>query len=61
MNKHPQIEVTVYANRYSYKNERQKNERWLQTVMPVIMKTQVMITDELYLAPLRHAVSLCLS
>ena len=61
MNKHPQIEVTVYINRYSYKNERQKNVRWLQTIMPLIMETQVMITDELYIAPLRQAVSLCLS
>ena len=61
MNKHPLIEITVYANRHSYKSERQKDARWLQTMMPLIMETQVMITDELYLAPLRHAVSLCLS
>jgi len=61
MNKHPLIEITVYANRHSYKSERQKDARWLQTMMPLIMETQVMIADELYLAPLRHAVSLCLS
>jgi hypothetical protein len=61
MNKYPQIEITVYANRHSYKSERQKDARWLHMIMPLIMETQVMITDELYIAPLRQAVSLCLS
>ena len=61
MNKHPQVEITVYAHRHSYKSERQKDAKWLQAMMPLIMETQVMVTDELYLAPLRHAMSLCLS
>ena len=61
MNKYPQVEITVYANRHSYKNEKQKDVKWLHLMMPLIMATQVMITDELYIAPLRHAVSLCLS
>ena len=61
MNKHPQIEITVYERRHGYKNQRQKNVKWLQAMIPVIMKTQTMITDELYLAALGQGVSLCLS
>lgn len=61
MNKHPQIEITVYGHRHRYNSERQKDARWLQIIMPLIMKTQVMVTDELHLAPLGHGVSLCLS
>ena len=61
MNKFPQIEITLYENRYGYKNERQKNVKWLQTMIPVIMRTQKMITDDLYIAPLGHAIRICLS
>ena len=61
MKAHPQIEITVYENRHSYKTERQKNVQWLQAMMPVIMKTQKMIADELFIAPLGQAICLCLS
>jgi hypothetical protein len=60
MNKHPQIEITVYVNRHSYKSERQKDVKWLQTMIPVIMGTQ-MVSDDLYIAPLGQAISICLS
>ena len=61
MNKYPKIEITMYANSHGYTIQTQKNAKWLRTRMPQIMKTQVMIADELYLAPLRQAVSICLT
>jgi hypothetical protein len=61
MKSHYEIQITVYRSNPSYKNQRQNNVQWLQAMIPVIMKTQTMITDELYLAPLGQGVSLCLS
>lgn len=61
MKAHPQIEITVYQNGHSYTRERQRNINWLQVMIPVIMKTQKMVTDNLYIAPLGQAISLCLS
>ena len=61
MNTHPQIEITLYDNRHSYKSERQKNAKWLQAAMPAIMQTQKMTIDVLYLGPLEQVVALCLS
>jgi hypothetical protein len=61
MKKYPQIEITVYETRQGYKSETQRNVKWLQAMIPMIMKTQIMITDDLFIAPLGQAVSLCLS
>jgi hypothetical protein len=48
MNKH-QIEITVYDNQHGYKNETHKNARWLRTILPVIMKIQKAITEQVFL------------
>ena len=48
MNKH-QIEITVYDNQHGYKNETQKNVMWLRTILPVIMKIQKAITEQVFL------------
>jgi len=61
MKKYPQIEITVYETSHHHKSEIKSSIKWLQAMLPLIMRTQVMITDDLFIAPLGQAVSLCLS
>ena len=49
MNKHHQIEITVYDREHGYKNETHKSVRWLQTVLPVVMKIQKAVTEQVFL------------
>ena len=48
MNKH-QIEITVYDRQHGYKNETHKNVTWLRAILPVIMKIQKAITEQVFL------------
>jgi hypothetical protein len=49
MNKHHQIEITVYDRQHGYKNETYKNVKWLRTVLPVLMKIQKAVTEQVFL------------
>ena len=56
-----QIEITVNLEQSGYSENTEKILHWLQENIPVIMQSHTMITDDLFLAPLGHAVSLCLN
>ena len=49
MKAHHQIEITVYDRQNGHTNETYKNVQWLQTILPVIMKIQKAITEQVYL------------
>ena len=56
-----QVEITFNSDKTGSEKNTEQIVEWLQTMMPSITRTRKMITDEFFLAPLEHAVSLCLN
>ena len=55
------VEITLNRDQAGFRKNTEQIFEWLQMMMPVITRKQKMIADELHLAPLGHAVSICLS
>ena len=56
-----QVGITFNSDKTGSEKNTEQIVEWLQTMMPSITRTRKMITDEFFLAPLEHAVSLCLN
>jgi hypothetical protein len=44
-----QMEIVMYCNRYDRKENKQQTIKWLQSAIPVIMKTQKVVAQEIFL------------
>ncbi len=56
-----QIEITMYSTQYGHKKSAQQTVKWLETIMPVIMKTQKMVAHEIFLKGSSQMIRFCLS
>jgi hypothetical protein len=61
MNNHYQIEITVYSKQHGCKRERQKNIKWLETIIPVVMKAQTSVTEIIFFKESSQVTSFCLN
>jgi len=61
MNANYRVQITLNNQRSGQQKNTRQILQWLQNATPSITKKQKLITDDLFLAPLGRAVSLCLN
>ncbi len=55
------IEIAMYSRRYGSRKDKQKLIKWLGNVMPFIVRSQSMVTDEIFLKATNQVTGFCLS
>jgi len=56
-----EVRIMLNQKRSAHQKNTTQMLQWLKQMMPSISKKQRLITDDMFLAPLGHAVSFCLS
>lgn len=60
MKAYPQIEIAMY-NRHENKSAIQKTVKWLQVIMPIVMRTQQMVADKISLKGTNEIITFCIN
>ncbi|HEY6975126.1 MAG TPA: hypothetical protein VH396_02485 [Chitinophagaceae bacterium] len=61
MKAHQQIKITMNSNQFGFEKNKQQIIPWLHSIIPVILREQKVITEEIFLHTMKQHTNVCLN